>query len=189
MRTGGEEVSYNFRADPILGRALAYWDRRRGGRAMPRRADIDPVDIPQLLPNLQLIEVSDGGRRFRYRLVGTALVTAFGAEYTGKFLDELFDGVRLENASRVLRAVVSGSVPIFLRNSYGTTKTVEMVANRLYMPLSEDGGTVSRIFGALTFEFGSPLAAQGGWGGPEMKLLESTQAVAEPVLPVLMPMQ
>jgi hypothetical protein len=28
-----------------------YWDSKRNGRLMPRRADLDPVDIPKLLPD------------------------------------------------------------------------------------------------------------------------------------------
>lgn len=35
---------------PDLRFALEYWESRKNGRLAPRRADIDPVDMPQLLP-------------------------------------------------------------------------------------------------------------------------------------------
>ncbi len=60
---------------------------------MPARRDIDPVEVPTLLPHLQLIEIVAGGR-FRYRLIGTALAEAFGRDYTGQYPDELFDAAR-----------------------------------------------------------------------------------------------
>ena len=61
---------YNYRNDPVLGVVLAYWDQKRGTRLMPCKRDIDPIEIPRrLLPNLQLIDVIDGGERFRYRFV------------------------------------------------------------------------------------------------------------------------
>ncbi len=121
---------------------------------MPRRRDVDPIDVPRILPHLQLIEVIGGGARFRYRLAGTALVAAFGKEYTGKHLDELFTGERLAYASHVLSTVCAKKRPMFLRNRYSSAKDLEMVANRLYLPLSDDGCSVNIIIGALTFEWG-----------------------------------
>ena len=160
-------MSQDYRDDPVLARALAYWRAKRGRRAMPRRRDIDPTEIASLLPHLQLIDVVEGGARYRYRLVGTSLVEAFGGEYTGKYLDELFTSERLANARRVYGTVVERRLPVFLRNRYSTTLDVEMIANRLYMPLSPDGRTVTLILGALTFEWGHGAIA-GMWSGASL---------------------
>src|SRR3546814_4653792 len=48
--------------DSRLQRLAAYWDSCRAGRAMPARADIDPLDMGYLLGNLALVEVRPGGR-------------------------------------------------------------------------------------------------------------------------------
>src|ERR1700736_619243 len=85
---------YDFRADPVLRAALAYWEGKRGDRPMPQRGDIDPDELRPVLSHLQITEVIDGGSRFRYRLVGTAIVEAFGAEFTGRYVDELMSGER-----------------------------------------------------------------------------------------------
>ncbi|MBG06491.1 MAG: hypothetical protein CMM59_20710 [Rhodospirillaceae bacterium] len=34
-----------------------YWDSKRQGRRMPSRADIDPVEIPEYLSNVILVDV------------------------------------------------------------------------------------------------------------------------------------
>ena len=34
-----------------------YWTRKRGDRRMPTRADLDPLDMIPLLPNLFLVNV------------------------------------------------------------------------------------------------------------------------------------
>ncbi len=81
-------MSYDFRSDPILGPAYEYWRSKCGARAMPRRRDIDPTEIPRLLPNLQIVEIV--GTRIRYRLAGTAIVEAYGEELAGKYIDEMF---------------------------------------------------------------------------------------------------
>ena len=147
-------MDQDYSTDPVLAQALAYWRAKRGARAMPARRDIDPTEIGSLLPHLQLIDVVDGGVRYRYRLAGTSLVTAFGREYTGRYLDELFAGERLAYAQRVFATVCSRQKPVFLRNRYSTTRDVDMMANRLYMPLSKDGSLESIILGVLTFELG-----------------------------------
>ena len=37
---------------------LDYWHGKCAGRPMPTRADIDPLDIPRLLPHVYLVESS-----------------------------------------------------------------------------------------------------------------------------------
>lgn len=156
-------MAYDYRADPILGRVLDYWARQRGARSMPQRRNIEPSDIPRLLPNLQLIDVL--GDQFRYRLIGTALVEAFGRDYTGAYAHELFPGPRGGFVCALYRSVCDARRPIFTRNRYHTTKDVDLIANRLYLPLSEDDDRVGMILGAFSFEFGvgaDPLL--GAWG-------------------------
>ncbi len=150
----------HWRADPVLAQVLEYWLRRRGERALPRRRDIDPLDLPKLLPHLQLVETAGG--RFRYRLVGTRIVRAFGRDHTGAYLDELYPDDRGRLAADVFRLVCDKRQPIFARSRYFTTRDVDIIANRLYLPLSEDEASVSLILGALTFKYGSELAA-GQW--------------------------
>jgi len=153
---------YNYRSDPVLGPALAYWTEKRGSNAMPRKRDIDPVELPRkLLPNIQIIEVVDGGARFRYRLVGTASVDAFGSDYTGRYVDEMFSDDRLKFIRHIYSTVHTTKIPLFSLNRYHTTKNIDLFAYRIYMPLSEDGDDVSHVLGILRFESGS--VADAGW--------------------------
>jgi len=155
-------MTYNYRDDPILGPALTYWTQKRGARPMPRKRDIDPVELPpRLLPNIQIIEVIDGGARFRYRLVGTASVDAFGSDYTGRHPDEMFSDDRLNFIQSIYRRVYETGLPLFSLNRYHTTKNVDLFAYRIYMPLSEDGIQVSHILGILRYQSG--VAADAGW--------------------------
>jgi len=53
--------------DPIptgLEPLYRYWDRKRGARRMPRRADIDPQDLVPFLPALMIVDVVDDDRRY-----------------------------------------------------------------------------------------------------------------------------
>lgn len=55
-----------------------YWlERHRADGGLPRRSDIDPLEItraaPDLLPHLWLVDVLRAPYRFRYRLIGGAV--------------------------------------------------------------------------------------------------------------------
>lgn len=65
----------------------AFWDARRNGRAVPARADFDPIEMRPWLGNLMLVDWAGG--KWVYRLYGTAFVEAFRREMTGKSIDEL----------------------------------------------------------------------------------------------------
>src|SRR5579862_4529995 len=119
-------MSYDFRADTILGPAFAYWQAKCGARAMPRRADIDPSEMIPLLPHLQITELVDGGARVRYRLVGTGIVAAYGAELTGKYFDEVFSGDRLHFVEDNYRLMCRERRPILVGNRYVSRKDIEL---------------------------------------------------------------
>lgn len=147
-----------YRDTPVLAAFFDYWDARRGDREMPSRQDIDPADIPQLLPHLSLIDVVDAGARFRYRLVGTAVVDGFNRNTTNLYADELDipqfsrDAVHLQ-----YRSVLRKRRPIYLRNIYVLPSGVRAMTRRVLAPLSQDGAAINMIIAALVFEYGSAL--------------------------------
>ncbi len=162
MADGSLSREYDYRADPILGAALTYWRAKRGSRSMPARRDIDPVEVPTLLPNLLLIDIIDD--RYRFRLVGSELVYAYGRDYTRHYADEFFEDSRAKNIIEVYGMVRDARQPVFMRSRYQTTRDRDLIANRLYLPLSADDHNVNMILGALTFETDAILSIAGVWG-------------------------
>lgn len=137
--------------EPLLGLLLAYWERKRGTQPMPRRRDIDPLEMPpRLLPQLQLAEQGAGGR-LRFRLVGTAVVDAIGKDPTGRVLDEVFAGeerdflMRLFDATQRTRRPAAGRCWLIKPRGPG------LGAAWLATPLSEDGREVTMILAAASF--------------------------------------
>ncbi len=76
---------------------------------MPARGDINPADIPALLPHLGIIEKADG--ELRYRLIGTALARELGRDVTGSQVGSYIP------AGQALRATVelacTAAQPVF----------------------------------------------------------------------------
>ena len=133
---------------PALRDLHRHWEARRGARAMPARADMDPVELPRkLLPNLFLVAVENDPRRFRYRLVGTELTAVMRREFTGQYVDEmpfLFRKFALPAYAEVMERAAPtyreiNAVEAFWRIRY----------RRLLLPLSQDGLRIDTILGAI----------------------------------------
>jgi hypothetical protein len=75
--------------DSRLQRLFAYWLEKRGDRPFPAKAKIDPVEFSYILGYVTLVDVEPSPRRYRFRLDGSILVALSGADYTGRYLDEL----------------------------------------------------------------------------------------------------
>jgi hypothetical protein len=74
--------------DERLDRLFLYWCSLRRGRPAPGRPDLDPADIPDLLPIINLIDVRPEPPRFRHRLIGTEIVDRLGRDLTGAAITE-----------------------------------------------------------------------------------------------------
>ncbi|WP_300302605.1 PAS domain-containing protein [Ferrovibrio sp.] len=61
---------------------LACWNRWRGTRLLPRRADMDITSIARLMPRILLLEIS-GPDRMVFRLAGTEIEQHLGRRLQG----------------------------------------------------------------------------------------------------------
>jgi GNAT superfamily N-acetyltransferase len=106
-----------------------YWEAKRGARAMPTWADFDPAEIKPLLPHLIVTRYERNPFRVRYSLVGTFVVQYGGADFTGRYLDQLdFPSEVDTDWAELHRTLVGQGRPIFgvcvfvsesgLRNNY-----------------------------------------------------------------------
>jgi hypothetical protein len=134
-----------------------YWVVKKRERPMPARADIDPAEIKKLLPHLLLTDVVEGGKRFRYRLVGTSIAETFGGNISGHHVDEVMTGKYLNFIEGVYRDIVQQRKPIYSESMYNTGPTVGMKAERLMLPLSSDGEAVDMVLSLQTMSFASPV--------------------------------
>ena len=131
---------------PRLGLLHAYWSSKLAGRPMPSRSDIDPVEIPKLLPWIMLVDVDDGGANFRYRLVGSEIASLVGAALKGKSVGSAVSGPYTEWLLGVYRTAVERKKPVFSQSELGFgSRGLKRVVSRLMLPLSSDGVSVSMI--------------------------------------------
>jgi hypothetical protein len=131
-----------------------YWNGARGGKSMPARSDVDPIDIPKdLLPNLFLVEVVDGGRRFKFRLAGTESTIASGRPMTGFHVDEVTPNrAYAEYVSNLYRRVMARKRPVLSVSNFGQPKQEHRVTQRIMCPLSPDEDAVTMVISCQIFD-------------------------------------
>jgi hypothetical protein len=135
-----------------------YWQRKRGDRVMPARADIEPAQIKPLLPYLIIADVFADPVRVRYRLAGTAVCEAFGCNIAGSWLDELDVNGGVPFWIEQYGRLIAARAPIFGRAS-GTLGGVELFrADWTLLPLSSDGTRLDQCLEMEDWTKGNPTA-------------------------------
>jgi hypothetical protein len=143
--------------DTLISSLLHFWETARGARAMPAKADVDPLRLgARLLPHVLLVELVAGGR-LRYRLCGTALIEAAGADITGKHADELYPNPDYTGyIDGLYRRCIAARRPIYSESRYLTRNSSrQRFARRLICPLADDGAPVQQFITGQTFAFSS----------------------------------
>lgn len=149
--------------DPECVRVYDYWREKRGARKLPARADLEPGDLRELLPDIVLVDVLPEPPFFRYRLAGTRHVAARGYDPTGQAVDEAHMGRGVPGMrARVVgnyRAAAETGRPQFRdrlvvgADNRGALLMVGHLIARisLFLPLAGDGRTVDMVMAYTRF--------------------------------------
>lgn len=137
-------------SDPGLSKLYAYWDGKRGGRRFPRRSDLDPVDIPSLLPGMFLVDVRRDPFDLFFRLAGTVLAVCYGSDVTGSRLIDLNGSQTLELYRRAADTVRTAE-PVLVSGLLQTPAEVYRRADHLLLPLGDRADRVDMLVGGAIF--------------------------------------
>ncbi len=140
-----------------------YWLGKRGDRAMPARKDIDPAEIPALIPYLTIVDKV--GDKCRYRLVGTAVVREVGIDPTGSFVGFYvsYDPTSVAAFQTMGNRVVSTGRPHLADGQYELKPGFVHNFLVLLLPLSDDGTNVNMVLALRMARFSPNLSASRDW--------------------------
>jgi len=156
----GEAVALRPRlraAGPIA--VLDYWDKLRGARRFPARADFDPMAVRKYLPNIIMFDVLPQGA-LRYRVVGTGVAEFFGVGKPAGMTPEEIFGSNAERVLAPLRFVCSTGQTCMRRAS---ARWIHRGLNYFYyevvtLPLGESDAAVDKLLCCAEL-IGAPEAA------------------------------
>ena len=129
-----------------LAAVRSYWEGLRDGRCVPRRSQIDPRGMEDILEFAFILErVPQGAARFR--LAGLHLCDLAGMEVRGMPLTGLIRDEDRLRCHTVTEQVFSA--PAIVEMHLLPAGSDKGIARLLMMPLTNDEGTINRAFGAL----------------------------------------
>ena len=133
-----------------------YWLAKRADRSMPARRDINPGDIPALLPHLMIVDKIYG--QVRWRVVGTAAVREIGRDPTGSIVGESAAAARA-----IYERVFTTAHTIFATCEFKAKSGGIINMSLLTLPLSDDGANVNMAISTLVSCFNLEGTASTGW--------------------------
>jgi hypothetical protein len=143
----------------------AYWTERRGARARPDRADIEPGDIRHLLGDTFILAI-DTHAGHPFRLAGTRACALFGRELRGQAFVDLWAAASRQTIRDIVEVVMAESVGtvagVSACNDAGTAVDLEI----LLLPLGGRGPSHVRAIGVL-----APLARPDWLGANQLGAL------------------
>ncbi len=133
----------------------AYWERLRGERAAPERAEIEPGEIRHLLADSLILELDMSACSATVRLAGTRVCALYGRELKGQSFSRLW-GAQAADPWRIVEIVASDTLGVVagLRGTNGAGETADL--ELLLLPLRHRGRTQVRALGALSLDGAPP---------------------------------
>jgi hypothetical protein len=126
-----------------------YWNEVRGDRMAPRRFEIEPARIGQILPATFILERLDP-TNYRFRLAGTRICEQFGLELRGSDFLDLWNSVDRSVVARHLAELSAQGGIGLLTLAAATGDRREAVFEAVILPLLHNEPTADRFLGAIS---------------------------------------
>ncbi len=156
-RRAAQQHWYHF-CDPSLAftdsfydNLLTPWRTKLNGRAMPKRAEITPRDIKNVLRNVVVFErVSREPSSYVFRLIGSGL-TEIAGHVTGKNVAETISPDLLPRWIESGDLILDGGQPLRFLGRVHLQGREYLDAEHLYVPLSNDNNEPAFIMGLCRY--------------------------------------
>jgi hypothetical protein len=128
---------------------LAYWNRLRGERPAPDRADIDLAAVRGSLNDLFMLDV-DAAHRFPFLMAGSRINAFACAENLGRSFLTLWAPQDARRIATALATVIEAACPVVAAAEAHPEGYRDAEIEFLFLPLSHGGFAQTRILGLAT---------------------------------------
>jgi hypothetical protein len=137
---------------PLSRELYEYWNQRRGARAAPERADVDPAAIKRILGDSFVLSVEPGEAPL-FRVAGTRICSLFGRELRGEEFARIWRNEHAQQIRELVALVAEEEIGVL---AGAATETDSEAGNGLacnfellMLPLSHRGRSGRRMLGSL----------------------------------------
>ncbi|MCA3267507.1 MAG: PAS domain-containing protein [Azospirillum sp.] len=122
-----------------------HWNDLRGGRDLPLRRALDPVGLRPALGFVNLVEATDDGVDFMYRVFGSFVGAAIGRDMTGRLVSEApVDRHLVDLSVAACLAVGLRRAPLLIRRA-GAGEPGALRWERVFFPFDAGDGRVAQL--------------------------------------------
>ena len=125
-----------------------YWNKKRGIRPAPERADIDPTEIRHALSDTFML-AADFVDQLRFRLAGTRVCALFGREIKGETFTALWSESNRKAIDDLLAVVTDETTGVVAGLTGRADDDAETDLELLLLPLAHIGHARIRALGVL----------------------------------------
>lgn len=120
-------------------------------------------DLPiRMIPASMVYDVIDGGQDYRYRFFGSDRVKSHGEDYTNRYVSEISPHLMALKIAMENAEILKTKEPSII-NTVAAVSGEEFQYSLMRLPLFDDAGDVSRIYG-LPFNGTGPELPERQWG-------------------------
>lgn len=140
---------------PLLRQFLTTWRTKGASRRFPSRTELRPRDFPRLLPFATLARRVPESRDFEFRVIGEAVIEAYGENFTGRRLSEIEFAV-CSIMREAYGAVAHSGEPVLLEGWFERFNRDAFSREVLMVPLGQRDSAVDHILSAGVYEANNP---------------------------------
>ncbi len=137
--------------------ALAYWHSLRRGGGLPAYRQFDPVDVPDILPHLMVLDVLGPPLDFRYRLIGGEVRARQRRKLVRRRVSELPAEAPGQALFEARRRVVESGEPDFAATEVLGPDSLPRLQSCLHLPFASDGARVDVLIAVVAFSHIAPF--------------------------------
>ena len=127
---------------PIATALYDLWLDLKGEDEMPARKRFKPGAMKDYLPHLYIVDILEGGRDYRLRLIGTALTDLVGRDMTGSLISEVPETAWRR---RVYDSVVEARAPLVYQSRLGNDGGRTVTTENVVLPALDRDGAFSEL--------------------------------------------
>lgn len=126
-----------------------YWTNLRGGRPAPRRTDVEPADIREILAETFILNADDKDT-YTYRLAGSRVCSPYCRELKGKDFLSFWGGHDVGALQTLMEAIRKDAAAAVIGWEGHNIRRQSIMFETLLLPLETQSGRYTRIMGSTT---------------------------------------
>ncbi|MFC4347036.1 PAS domain-containing protein [Kordiimonas lipolytica] len=132
------------------------WREKKGDREFPLKSDLHPSLMARYLPYIYIVDILDGGKDYRIRLLGSSVADMLGKDYTGTLLSETPE--ELDWRGEIYGLCMKRRAPVFYLFELAPFGRETVVTENALFPLSDGDGNLAHLL-CMSVEVGRTYEA------------------------------